>query len=121
MVRSAREVSDARAGVTTTPEVNPITDVVGPAPVIVARRNAMRVGLTIINTDPSHKLAVSPDDGVTLARGIVLLPNGSLSVDESLDYTLPTQEWWAVGEAEGQSVYVLETNIAPTDVLNPPT
>ena len=107
--RSVQELVDERFGVITRPQVNMLTGTVGEAARLVAKNNPSRVAIVIQNTSPSALVAVGFTDEVTLQRGFILNPNGSISFQMPFDFTIPSYEYWAIANAADASIFVAET------------
>lgn len=78
---------------------------------VLARRNARRVGLIVINLS-ANTVVVAPFPGVTTTRGIqVAASGGSLILSALEDFDLPAREWHVVASVDNSSIYVAEVVI----------
>jgi len=81
---------------------------IGTSAGIVVDGNGDRVGLVIVNLS-TNILYISLDSGVSSTNGIELAPSGgSVSMDVTRDFTLPSRRWYGLAGGASSSVYVLE-------------
>lgn len=83
-------------GVSTHPEVNPITAVVALAATQILGNNPNRLGLSIVNMS-ANVVYIFTDNSVSANKGYILGPNGgSVAFDWRTDFSLISNEWWAI-------------------------
>lgn len=99
---------DREFGVPTEPRVNPETGMVGTSIVKVLGNNPNRFSFVIVNLGTAA-VFLAPDNAVATTRGIRLdASGGSFSANWRDDANLTGWDWYAIAEAAGQSVLVLE-------------
>ena len=99
---------DERFGVMTRSQINQYIETIGTSAAMIARADAQRVAMSVMNLAGSGRIWVLPNRDVSTTRGFVLTPNGSFTTDMAFDFTLPAQEWWAIGENADMAIMVHE-------------
>lgn len=95
-------------GIETEPRVNPDVSSVGVAVVRILPNNPNRFGFVIINLG-AVAIYIRPDFAVSVTAGIRLAPNGgSFSATWRDDFNLTGWDWYAIAEAAGTEIFVLE-------------
>ena len=102
------DLLEAMYGVKTRVRQNPKTDTVGVSAVKIADSNPNRLTL-LINNVSSNAIYITPDNQPSATRGIYVAPGGgSVVMQWDRDFSLVSQEWYAIAAAANSEIYVLE-------------
>lgn len=110
--RSLADLLAATFGVATSHRENPITNSVGASKVKILNASPTRVGLVIVNTGATN-ITIAPNAQVALTTGIIMGAGASMTLKWDQDFELLSQEWTAIGNGAGGTLYILETYITP--------
>lgn len=93
------------------PALNETDCSVGTSPVLCLPSDPGRTEDVVSNTGTSS-CSVSHQNTVTLAKGLLLAASGGfLSENFYFDFTLPTEQLWAVCSASGGTLHIITVNI----------
>ena len=105
---SLHEMLESLYGVRTRSVRNPETNSVGTSAVRIAPSNPNRLTLLVINLS-ANSLYISPDAIVSSSNGIYISPNGgSLVLQWDKDFSLTSEEFYAVAGGASSTIFVLE-------------
>lgn len=116
MAVSSRDIVSRLIGVPTTVETDREVDTVGTRPVVIARRDLSRVGITVVNLSGA-KIIVGFDHRVSDERGIQLVPGGSFGFVIEQDYAMCEQEYWGYSATANSGIFVAEVLLISTSAL----
>ena len=98
----------ARWGAPSHSTENPVTGTAGAGVTMIARNNADRFELLVVNYD-AVLMRIAPSPEVSATRGIPLDPSGGFAVIRADEDAEAVGQEWFVYSAAGGTVYVLET------------
>ena len=102
------DLLEAMYGVKTRVRQNPKTDNIGTSITKIADSNPNRLTL-LVNNLSSNAIYISPDNLVSTKRGIYVAPGGgSVVMQWDRDFSLVSQQWYAISAAVDSDIYVLE-------------
>ena len=113
VAKSAYELVAERFGVRVRAVQNPEIIQATTTDRIMLRANPMRYGFVVVNmsADTCYLRPVNP--AAAASGGMVLLPNGSISVSLEEDFTLASLEWHILGAAVNLAIFVLSIEGEP--------
>ncbi len=108
MANTLRDLITARFGVQTELRLDPVTNTVGVTPVVVLTNNPDRLSVLVVNLS-AVGVYLKPAPNVSASSGVKLNANGgTFSLLWEEDFHLTGYEWWAIAEAAGASILVVE-------------
>lgn len=113
---SSRDIVSRWIGAPTTVESDRLTNVVGTTPIVIAKRDLSRVGITVVNLSTAS-ITVGFDHRVSEGRGINLVPGGSFGFVLQDDYAMCEQEYWGYSRTANSGIFVAEVLLIATEAL----
>jgi len=108
MSKAIHDLLAERFGVRTRVVIDPESNTdVGTTAERLLRADPSRLAFLLQNLDTVDSLYVTPDSAPSSTRGILVPPQGSITVALDEDFALPAEEWFGVADAAATPIFIM--------------